>query len=78
MTQLDRTDPATNNDFWGALYGNDDKENAWIQARRLWAGIDNAANTTEDTYTDEKGNVLSNNHVYFGARLRGPETKTTT
>lgn len=78
LTQLDRTDPATNNDFWGALNGNDDKENAWIQARRLWAGIDNAANTTADTYTDEKGNVLSNNHVYFGARLRGPETKTTT
>lgn len=78
LTQLDRTDPATNNDFGGALNGNDDKENAWIQARRLWAGIDNAANTTADTYTDEKGNVLSNNHVYFGARLRGPETKTTT
>ena len=78
LTQLDRTDPATNNDFGGALYGNDDKENVWIQARRLWAGIDNAADTTADTYTDEKGNVLSNNHVYFGARLRGPETKTTT
>lgn len=78
LTQLNRTDPATNNDFRGALYGNDDKENAWIQARRLWAGKDNAANTTADTYTDEKGNVLSNNHVYFGARLRGPETKTTT
>lgn len=78
LTQLNRTDPAINNNFWGALYGNDDKENAWIQARRLWAGKDNAANTTEDTYTDEKGNVLSNSHVYFGARLRGPETKTTT
>ena len=78
LTQLDRTDPATNSDFGGALNGNDDKENAWIQARRLWAGKDNAANTTADTYTDEKGNVLSNNHVYFGARLRGPETKTTT
>lgn len=78
LTQLDRTDPATNNDFGGALYGNDDKENVWIQARRLWAGIDNTADTTADTYTDEKGNVLSNNHVYFGARLRGPETKTDT
>ena len=78
LTQLNRTDPAANSDFGGALHGNDDKENAWIQARRLWAGKDNAANTTADTYTDEKGNVLSNSHVYFGARLRGPETKTDT
>ena len=78
LTQLDRTDPATNSDFRGALNGNDDKENAWIQARRLWAGKDNAADTTADTYTDEKGNALSNSHVYFGARLRGPETKTDT